>query len=363
MTYHADLIPMTKAAVEDLLGDATRNRLAFARNAMPYNLNDLLVIGITSRALFDLDEADAVFKHEGIEAYREHQRLRETVILASGTGFSLVENLLRINDQVHEPVVEVVVISRNDADSGIRILNSIEAHGLGITRAAFTDGRPPWPYLKAFDCDLFLSAEREDVEQALRNNRPAALVLKTGSRSKGSGLDSEVRIAFDGDAVLFDHESEHVYQTRGLEAFNRREAELAEVPLSPGPFKPFLDSLAKIQRKFPAEKSIRLALVTSRAAPAHRRVVNTLRQWGIRLNETFFLGGVDKSGVLAAFKPHIFFDDQLTHLETAQANTPSAHVVPVTAQPVLPFDEVGPAPKGPAPKPAEPAPKPADEVA
>jgi len=324
---------------------------------MPYNLNDLLVIGITSRALFDLDEADAVFKREGIEAYREHQRLRERDILALGTGFSLVENLLRINDQVQEPVVEVVVISRNDADSGIRILNSIEAHGLGITRAAFTDGRPPWPYLKAFDCDLFLSAEREDVEQALRNNRPAALVLKTGSRSKGSELDSEVRIAFDGDAVLFDHESEHVYQTRGLEAFNRREAELAEVPLSPGPFKPFLDSLARIQRKFPAEKSpIRLALVTSRAAPAHRRVVNTLRQWGIRLNETFFLGGVDKSGVLAAFKPHIFFDDQLTHLETAQANTPSAHVVPVTAQPVLPFDEVGPAL-------GEPASKSADEVA
>jgi 5'-nucleotidase len=309
---------------------------------MPYNLNDLLVIGITSRALFDLEEADSVFKRQGIEAYRDHQRSRETDILAPGTGFSLVQNLLRINDQVHEPVVEVVVISRNDADSGIRILNSIEAHDLGITRAAFTDGRPPWPYLKAFDCDLFLSAEPEDVEQALRNNRPAALVLKTGIRSQEPGLDGEVRIAFDGDAVLFDHESEHVYQTRGLEAFNRREAELAEVSLSPGPFKRFLDSLAEIQRKFPAEKSpIRLALVTSRAAPAHRRVVNTLRQWGIRLNETFFLGGVDKSGVLAAFKPHIFFDDQLTHLETAQATTPSAHVVPVSAQPVLPFDDVG----------------------
>jgi 5'-nucleotidase len=324
---------------------------------MPYNLNDLLVIGITSRALFDLEEADSVFKGEGIEAYREHQRSRETDILAPGTGFALVENLLRINDQMHEPVVEVVVISRNDADSGIRILNSIEAHGLGITRAAFTDGRPPWPYLKAFECDLFLSAEPEDVEQALRNNRPAALVLKTGLQSKGSGLDSEVRIAFDGDAVLFDHESEHVYQTRGLEAFNRREAELAEMPLSPGPFKPFLDSLAEIQRKFPADKSpIRLALVTSRAAPAHRRVVNTLRQWGIRLNETFFLGGVDKSGVVAAFKPHIFFDDQLTHLETTQETTPSAHVVPVSAQPVLPFDDVGSAT-------SEPAPRSADEVA
>ena len=325
---------------------------------MPHNLNELLVIGITSRALFDLEEADAVFKREGIDAYRQHQRSRETDILAPGTGFSLVENLLRINELVHEPVVEVVVISRNDADSGIRILNSIEAYDLDITRAAFTDGRPPWPYLEAFACDLFLSAEREDVEQALRNNRPAALVLKTGVRSTGLGsVDGEVRIAFDGDAVLFDHESEHVYQTRGLEAFNRREAELAEVPLSPGPFKPFLESLAKIQLKFPAEKSpIRLALVTSRAAPAHRRVVNTLRQWGIRLNETFFLGGVDKSGVLAAFKPHIFFDDQLTHLETAQATTPSAHVVPLSAQPVLPFDELGSSP-------SEPASKPAHEVA
>ena len=324
---------------------------------MPYNLTELLVIGITSRALFDLEEADAVFKDDGIAAYREHQRTRERDILEPGTGFSLVENLLRINDLVDEPVVEVVVISRNDADSGIRILNSIEAHGLGITRAAFTDGRAPWPYLRAFACDLFLSAEREDVEQALRNSRPAALVLKTTNRSNGSGLDGEVRIAFDGDSVLFDHESEHVFQTQGLEAFNKREAELAEVPLSPGPFKPFLDSLAKIQRQFPPEESpIRLALVTSRAAPAHRRVVNTLRQWGIRLNETFFLGGIEKSGVLAAFKPHIFFDDQLTHLETARTTTPSAHVVPLSAQPVLPFDEIGQTS-------SEPAPRSADEVA
>ncbi|MEX2623609.1 MAG: 5'-nucleotidase [Acidimicrobiia bacterium] len=307
---------------------------------MPFSMANKLVIGITSRALFDLEEADSVFKNDGISAYRAHQQQRELLTLDPGTGFSLVANLLRINALTSERLVEVVVISRNDADSGIRILNSIEAHGLDITRAAFTDGKPPWPFLQAFACDLFLSAHQEDVEEALRNNRPAALVMRPARSSDDAGPLGEVRIAFDGDAVLFDHESEHVFQTQGLEAFNEREADLADVAMSPGPFKPFLESLAGIQMRFPAEESpIRLALVTSRAAPAHRRVVNTLRHWGIRLNETFFLGGIDKSGVLAALKPHIFFDDQLTHLENAQAATPSALVVPLSAQPALPFDE------------------------
>jgi 5'-nucleotidase len=302
-------------------------------------MNDKLVIGISSRALFDLTEADTVFRAEGIAAYRAHQREREADVLRPGTGFALVSNLLRINQLVEEPPVEVVIISRNDADSGIRIFNSVEAHGLDITRAALTDGKPPWPYLRAFSCDLFLSADRDDVEEALRQNLPAALVLLPTQEWEPSDADGEVRIAFDGDAVLFDHESEHVFQTQGLEAFHQREVDLVDVPLSPGPFKPFLDSLARLQGRFPeGESPIRLALVTARGAPAHMRVVNTLRRWGIRLNETFFLGGVEKSGVLAALKPHIFFDDQLLHLERTRGDTPSAHVVPLGSQPALPFE-------------------------
>ena len=306
---------------------------------MPYSMTDKLVIGITSRALFDLEEADEVFRNEGIASYRQHQREREQIVLEPGTGFSLVANLLRINDVAGERLVDVVVISRNDADSGMRILNSIEAHNLDISRAAFTDGKPPWPFLGSFACDLFLSAEQKDVEEALRNNRPAALVLKSSHPAENGEGETEVRIAFDGDAVLFDHASEHVFQTQGLDAFHEREVELADVPLSPGPFKPFLESLARIQAHFPEEESpIRIALVTARGAPAHRRVVNTLRHWGIRLNETFFLGGVEKAGVLAGLKPHIFFDDQLTHLEMAAGTAPSAHVLPLSAQPALPFD-------------------------
>jgi 5'-nucleotidase len=307
---------------------------------MPYSITDKLVVGITSRALFDLEEADAVFINEGITAYRAHQMERESAVLERGTAFALISNLLRINDLADERLVEVVVISRNDADSGLRILNSIEAYGLDITRAAFTDGKPPWPYLKPFSCNLFLSAHATDVEEALRHGWPAALVLQAARPTEESGLEGEVRIAFDADAVLFDHESEHVYQTQGLEAFVEREVALSDVPMSPGPFKPFLDSLARVQGRFPTEQApIRLALVTSRGAPAHRRVVNTLRQWGIRLNETFFLGGIDKAGVLEALRPHIYFDDQMTHLEKTQVTTPSAHVVPLGAQPVLPFDE------------------------
>ncbi|HSL26141.1 MAG TPA: 5'-nucleotidase [Acidimicrobiia bacterium] len=314
---------------------------------MAYSITDKLVVGLTSRALFDLEEADAVFKNEGIAAYRAHQLEREAVVLEPGTAFSLASNLLRINELANERLVEVVVISRNDADSGMRILNSVEAHGLDITRAAFTDGKPPWPFLGPFSCNLFLSAHDTDVEEALRHGWPAALVLKPARPTGEGGPEGEVRIAFDGDAVLFDHESEHVYQTKGLEAFVEREVALSEVPMSPGPFKPFLESLARVQQHFPAEEApIRLALVTARGAPAHRRVVHTLRQWGIRLNETFFLGGIDKAGVLAALKPHIYFDDQMTHLQQTQVATPSAHVVPLNAQPALPFGPSGSTPDG-----------------
>ena len=299
---------------------------------MAYSLEDKLVVGITSRALFDLNEADAVYRKHGLPSYRTFQREHELEALSPGTGLPLARQLLRINDRVEDRIVEVIVISRNDADSGMRIFNSIDAHSLDISRAAFTGGRDPWPYLRPFHCDLFLSARSEDVENALRSGFPAALVLSPPDQVDEEGTD-EVRIAFDGDAVLFDAESELVYQQHGLDAFQTREADLADQPMSPGPFEPFLKSLKLVQEHFPhADSPIRIALITARNAPAHRRVVNTLRAWGVRIDESFFLGGIDKAGILRALRPHIFFDDQMTHLEKAQATTPSAQVVPIWTQ-------------------------------
>lgn len=294
---------------------------------LPYSLTDKLVVGIASRALFDLSEADLVYRTGGLAAYRDHQRARESEPLEPGTAYPLVRGLLALNERSSERLVEVIVISRNDADSGLRIFNSIEATGLDIIRGAFTAGRDPWLYLKAFQCTLFLSVGAEDVVNALEQGFPAALVLAPPGEERGAEPD-ELRIAFDGDAVLFDEESERIFQEQGIDAFHAHEARLADTPMSPGPFAPFLLALKRVQDRFPEEESpIRTALVTARGAPAHRRVVRTLRHWGVRIDETFFLGGVEKSEVLKVLRPHIFFDDQLTHLHGAQVATPSAHVI------------------------------------
>lgn len=304
---------------------------------MPYSLEDKLVIGITSRALFDLDEANTLYRTHGLAAYRAYQRENEDVALKPGTGLSLVRGLLGINERGKGQLVEVIVISRNDADSGLRIFNSIEHHGLNISRGAFTSGGDASVYLAPFHCDLFLSAEPDDVTHALERGFPAALVL-TPPEAIGDQSADQVRVAFDGDAVLFDDESEQVFQEYGLEAFLEREAALANNPMDPGPFKPFLMGIKLIQEKFPQDESpIRTALVTARNAPAHRRVVNTLRAWGVRVDETFFLGGIDKGPVLEALRPHIYFDDQMSHLESARLRTPSAHVIPIGKQIPLPF--------------------------
>jgi 5'-nucleotidase len=292
---------------------------------MGYSLEGKLVVAITSRAFFDLDEADAVYRSLGLAAYREYQRLRENEPLAPGTAFPLVRALLAINVRAAKRLVEVFVLSRNDADSGVRILNSAQRHGVDIRRAAFTDGRDPWKYLAPFRCNLFLSAEPEDVEKALSIRFPAALILPPPSTIEED--IEEVRVGFDGDAVLFDDESERVFQEQGLEAFQRREEALADVPMNPGPFEPFLRALHEIQAHFDEAKSpIRTALVTARSAPAHLRVINTLRAWKVRVDESFFLGGLDKADVLAALRPHIYFDDQRGHLEQASLKTASAHV-------------------------------------
>ena len=309
---------------------------------MPYQLTDKLVVGISSRALFDLDEADAVFRREGLAGYRRFQREHENDILEPGTAMPLIRGLLAIDapqtpDQ--ERLVEAILLSRNDADSAMRLFNSIEAHGLRITRGALTSGRDPWPYLSPLQCSLFLSADADDVFNARAQGFPAALVL---SRPGDAPQDEpgEVRVAFDGDAVLFDERSELLFHSEGLEAFQDNETRRAREPLDPGPFAPFLIALKRIQDRFPEGKSpIRTALVTARGAPAHTRVVHTLRAWGVRMDETFFLGGIDKAPVLAALRPHIFFDDQLRHLRAAQQLVPSAHVVPQREQLKLFADE------------------------
>lgn len=231
---------------------------------LPYTLDDKLVVAISSRALFALDEADAVFRDHGLEAYRQYQREREDQPLAAGTGMPLVRGLLRINAVVDQPLVEVIVLSRNDADSGMRIFNSIEEAGLAITRAAFTDGADPMPYLKPFACDLFLSDEPAAVQAALRSGFPAARVM-----DPPEGYDEEpagpVKTAFDGDSVLFDGESERVFQEEGLEAFQARENELADQPMNPGPFKPFLVALGRVQTAVGDDQAvIRTSLVTAR---------------------------------------------------------------------------------------------------
>jgi 5'-nucleotidase len=297
---------------------------------MPYSLSGKLVVGISSRALFDLDEADEVYRSHGLAAYRRFQREHEDDVLQPGTAMPLVRGLLAIDDPAApEPdrLVEVILLSRNDADSAMRLFNSIETLGLRIGRGAFTSGRDPWPYLGPLQCSLFLSANPDDVFNARAQGFPAALVLP-GAGEPADDNVREVRIAFDGDAVLFHEDSELMFQRDGLEAFQANEALRASEPLNPGPFTPFLLALKRIQDRFPEGKSpIRTSLVTARGAPAHRRVVNTLRAWGVRMDETFFLGGIEKAPVLEALRPHIFFDDQLRHLRSAQERVPSAHVV------------------------------------
>ena len=304
---------------------------------MAYSLDDKLVVGVSTRALFDLSEAHEVFRTEGVEAYTRYQIENQRVPLSPGTGYPLVKGLLGINERLGETLVEVVIVSRNSADTGLRTRHSIEALGLPITRAAFTRGRPVADYLEAFSCDLFLSAEDADVVRALQAGFAAGKILPVPATSSHEG---EVRVAFDGDAVLFGSASEELYQREGLEAFQANEAARASEPMEAGPFLPFLRALCRIQERFPPEACpVRTALITARDSVSHERVVNTLHALGVRIDECFFLGGVRKAPIVKAFRPHIFFDDQLVHAGPASEVAPAAQV-PRT--PPRPAPEVGP---------------------
>jgi len=284
--------------------------------------NASLVVAISSRALFDLDESHRIFEEGGEEAYSRHQIEKEDEPLAPGVAFPLARKLLALNGVA--PRVEVILISRNSADTGLRIFNSIRHHGLDITRAVFTRGESPYRYIGAFGAHLFLSANAEDVRKALEEGIAAATILTSAAANSDAG---QLRIAFDGDAVLFSDESERIYSANGLEAFNRNEDEARHQPLSGGPFRPFLAALHAIQSEYPANASpIRTALVTARGAPAHERVIRTLRSWGIRIDEALFLGGRDKGEFLRAFGADIFFDDQTRHCESAANHVTAGHV-------------------------------------
>ena len=284
-----------------------------------------LVVAVSSRALFNLDDSHAIFQTQGKEAFCRYQVEHEEEVLAPGYGFSLVQKLLTINEScLDEPLVEIILVSQNSADTGLRIFNSIVHHGLNITRAAFTSGVSPYNYISAFGAHLFLSANSDDVAKALDAGFAAATILCGSSLTNPS---SQLRIAFDGDSVIFSDESERIYQQQGLQVFAENERKAAKTPLPGGPFKDFLAALHHIQSQFdPQSSPIRTALVTARSAPAHERVVRTLRAWGIRIDEALFLGGMAKGPFLKAFGADIFFDDQKTHCESAAQHVAAAHV-------------------------------------
>lgn len=284
-----------------------------------------LIISISSRALFDLRESHEVFSTQGVEAYREYQIEHENEVLEPGIAFSMVQKFLALNDTQgaqQDPCVEIVLISRNSADTGLRIFNSIESYGLNITRAAFTSGGTPYQYVAPFGADLFLSTDPEDVRHALSIGHAAATILPSQVREHDDNL---LRIAFDGDSVLFSGASEKIFRQQGVDKFSEHEKRNANEPLPGGPFKSFLGALHRIQKQR-VHSPIRTALVTSRAAPAHERIIRTLRAWNIRIDESYFLGGMDKGTFLKCFGADIFFDDRLDHCEKARKYVTTGHV-------------------------------------
>lgn len=292
---------------------------------MAVDLSKQLVIAISSRALFDLQESHTVYQTLGVDAYCAYQIAHEAEPLAPGSAFPLVKKLLALNALAPDlPLIEIVLVSKNSADTGLRIMNSIAHHGLAISRAAFSGGGDSHNYLQGFGAHLFLSSDAADVREALALGHAAATILPAKSDHT---LPDQLRIAFDGDAVLFSDDSERIFKLHGLDAFTANEAAAALTPLPGGPFKAFLKALHQIQSQFPAERPpIRTALITARSAPAHERVIRTLRAWNIRIDEALFLGGLSKGEFLKAFGADLFFDDQQVHCDSAREHVATGHV-------------------------------------
>jgi 5'-nucleotidase len=299
---------------------------------MPVSLEGKLVVAISSRAMFDFEEENRVFERDDDAAYMSLQRARLEHAAPPGVAYALVRKLLAfdaIDATDAQRRVEVVVVSRNDPVSGLRVFRSAQQAGLRLGRGVFTRGRTPMPYLHPLKANLFLSANEQDVRAALDAGFPAARVFPDSIKASESHPD-EIRIAFDGDAVLFSDESEQVFRNAGLPAFQRHEADHATRPLPPGPFKPLLEALHRLQRAADADSApvrIRSALVTARSAPAHERAIRTLMDWGVEVDEAMFLGGLDKGPFLRQFEPDFYFDDQTGHCESAAAVGPTGHVI------------------------------------
>lgn len=297
---------------------------------MPFEIENKFVIAVASSALFDLSESDKVFRDKGEDIYRKYQHEHENEVFNTGVAYPLIKRLLNI-DTENMPV-EVILLSRNDPDTGLRVFKSIEHYGLPISRAAFVAGNNPFEYMDAFNASLFLSGNPKDVKEAVEHGFPAGCMYP--SDYVDDDEDSELRIAFDFDGIIADDSAETVYQQGAIELFHAHEKLKAEEPLPPGPLLRFFSEISKLQKR-EIEKNIdnpkyipriRVAIVTARNAPAHERVITTLRKLDIRIDEAFFLGGIDKTRVLKLFKPHIFFDDQVGHIEGVARIFPSVHV-------------------------------------
>ena len=297
------------------------------------DLERALVVGVASSALFDLEASDAVFRRDGEQKYREYQRDHLDDALGPGVAFPFIRRLLALNDlSGDERLVEVVVLSRNDPETGLRVMRSVERHGLDITRAIFMQGRSPYRFMEPLRMSLFLSANGADVREAIRMGFAAGRVVGRAVADDGG---TDLRIAFDFDGVLADDSSEQFYQKRSLEEYQENESALADVPLPKGPLAAFLEKINHIQgiedAKHDADpggykRRVRVAVVTARSAPAHERAINSIRGWGLRVNDAFFLGGINKGPILGVLQPHIFFDDQHRHVDTASRSTPSVHI-------------------------------------
>ncbi len=302
---------------------------------MPYPIEDKLVIAVSSSALFDLTESDSIFKKYGEGAYRTYQEDKLNVPFERGVAFPFIKRLLTLNESfAEEQPVEVVLMSKNSPETGERAFRSIEHYHLNISRACFTSGSPNFRYLPAFNASLFLSANLEDVKDALQKGYAAGRVMNTQYIDDDEN-DKELRIAFDFDGVLASDESERIFQASGgdLNQYLNHEKENANVPLELGPIGGLLQKISLFQQLEKKKKQsepnyrriLKTAIVTARNAPAHERVVSSLKDWGVEVDEAFFLGGIDKSRILNVMKPHIFFDDQMHHLKHI-AHIPSVHI-------------------------------------
>lgn len=295
---------------------------------MAYDLDKKMVIGVSSRALFDLTVENEIFETQGLNAYCTYQVEHEQEILKPGPGFQLIRALLRLNEYSKEKnLVEVIIMSRNSPDTSLRVFNAISHYGLPITRSVLVSGASLAPYLAAFHTDLFLSAYEDDVQCAIDSGIAAGIICTERTAQVIPMPSNQIRLAFDGDAVLFTDESEQIFKEKGLDAFEENEKVHAREPLAEGPFAQFLKKLSNLQKELGTEDCpIRTALVTSRSAPAHERVIRTMRAWNVRVDEAFFLGGLEKQDVLKAFGAQIFFDDQSVHTLNAAQAVPAARV-------------------------------------